>query len=57
MLIACLPLPLERRVEAADARDRIAQLVFQKVERAEFMEVDVLPGSGRGKDGFGSTGS
>ena len=37
--------------------DRIAQLVFQKVERAEFVEVDVLPGSGRGKDGFGSTGS
>lgn len=37
--------------------DRIAQLVFQKVERAEFIEVDVLPGSGRGEDGFGSTGS
>ena len=36
--------------------DRIAQLVFQKVERAEFVEVDVLPGSGRGEDGFGSTG-
>ena len=37
--------------------DRIAQLVFQKVERAEFIEVDVLPGSGRGEGGFGSTGS
>jgi dUTP pyrophosphatase len=36
--------------------DRIAQLVFQKVERAEFVEVDVLPGSGRGEGGFGSTG-
>ena len=36
--------------------DRIAQLVFQKVERAEFVEVDVLPGSGRGDGGFGSTG-
>lgn len=36
--------------------DRIAQLVFQKVERAEFIEVEELPGSGRGVDGFGSTG-
>jgi dUTP pyrophosphatase len=36
--------------------DRIAQLVFQKVERAEFIEVQSLPGSGRGGDGFGSTG-
>lgn len=36
--------------------DRIAQLVIQKVERAEFVEVRDLPGSGRGTDGFGSTG-
>jgi dUTP pyrophosphatase len=36
--------------------DRIAQLVFQKVERAEFVEVEELPGSGRGDGGFGSTG-
>ena len=36
--------------------DRIAQLVFQKVERAEFIEVSDLPGSGRGTGGFGSTG-
>jgi len=36
--------------------DRIAQLVFQKVERAHFVEVDELPGSGRGSGGFGSTG-
>lgn len=36
--------------------DRIAQLVFQKVEAAEFVEVEELPGSGRGIDGFGSTG-
>jgi len=36
--------------------DRIAQLVIQKVERAEFVEVKDLPGSGRGADGFGSTG-
>ncbi|MFM9151368.1 MAG: dUTP diphosphatase [Candidatus Planktophila sp.] len=36
--------------------DRIAQLVIQKVERAEFVEVESLPGSGRGDGGFGSTG-
>ena len=36
--------------------DRIAQLVIQKVERAKFVEVHDLPGSGRGTGGFGSTG-
>ena len=36
--------------------DRIAQLVIQKVERADFIEVEELPGSGRGSGGFGSTG-
>ena len=36
--------------------DRIAQLVIQKVELAEFVEVKDLPGSGRGAGGFGSTG-
>lgn len=36
--------------------DRIAQLVIQKVERAEFIEVEHLPGTERGEGGFGSTG-
>ena len=36
--------------------DRVAQLVIQQVERAEFIEVQDLPDSGRGTDGFGSTG-
>jgi dUTP diphosphatase len=36
--------------------DRIAQLVLQKVERAEFTVVDELPGSERGAGGHGSTG-
>jgi dUTP pyrophosphatase len=36
--------------------DRIAQLVIQRVERALFHEVAVLPGSSRGDGGFGSTG-
>ena len=36
--------------------DRIAQLVIQQVERADFIEVQSLPGSNRGAGGFGSTG-
>lgn len=37
--------------------DRIAQLVIQKVERADFIEVGSLPGTDRGAGGFGSTGT
>jgi len=36
--------------------DRIAQLVVQRVESAQFVEVEVLPESARGAGGFGSTG-
>ena len=36
--------------------DRIAQLVFQRVESARFVEVDELPESERGSGGHGSTG-
>ncbi len=36
--------------------DRIAQLVFQRVEHATFVEVERLPASGRGAGGYGSTG-
>lgn len=36
--------------------DRIAQLVVQRVEQAEFREVDELPESVRGAGGYGSTG-
>ena len=36
--------------------DRIAQMVVQRVEQAVFHEVEALPGSARGADGFGSTG-
>jgi dUTP pyrophosphatase len=39
-----------------DRGDRIAQLVIQRVERACFVEVDVLPDSVRGAGGYGSTG-
>jgi len=37
--------------------DRIAQLVIQRVEKAAFYEVERLPGSSRGANGFGSTGA
>ena len=36
--------------------DRVAQLVIQRVERAELIEVGELPVSERGAGGFGSTG-
>jgi len=36
--------------------DRIAQLVIQRFETAEFVEVDELPDSVRGSGGYGSTG-
>jgi dUTP pyrophosphatase len=36
--------------------DRIAQLVIQRVETADFREVDELTDSKRGLGGFGSTG-
>lgn len=37
--------------------DRIAQIVFQAVEHAEFIRVDRLPETHRGSGGFGSTGT
>ncbi len=36
--------------------DRIAQLVIQRVEAADFVEADDLPESARGEGGYGSTG-
>lgn len=36
--------------------DRIAQLVFQRVETAQFVDVGELPDSSRGTGGYGSTG-
>jgi dUTP pyrophosphatase len=37
-------------------KDKIAQLVIQRVESAELAEVDQLSSSQRGEGGFGSTG-
>lgn len=36
--------------------DRLAQLVFQRVERAVFRDAESLPASARGAGGHGSTG-
>ena len=37
--------------------DRIAQIVFQKVEGFDLVEVKDLDGTQRGEGGFGSSGS
>ena len=37
--------------------DRVAQLVIQRIEKAQFIQVTELPDSFRGEAGFGSTGS
>lgn len=48
---------LDPRAPAKICRgDRIAQLVVQRVEQADFQIVDELPGSRRGAGGHGSTG-
>lgn len=36
--------------------DRVAQLVVQRVEQADYVEVSELPASVRGSGGYGSTG-
>ncbi len=36
--------------------DRIAQMVFKRVIKADWIEVEKLPQTGRGEGGFGSTG-
>ena len=38
------------------AGHKVAQMLIQKVERAEIQEVDELSDTTRGKGGFGSTG-
>jgi dUTP pyrophosphatase len=46
----------QRESYAVAPGDRIAQLVVIPVTRARFVEVQRLPGSQRGENGFGSTG-
>lgn len=48
---------LDREVPIVIARgERIAQLVVQRVEHCDLVEVERLDDSVRGEDGFGSTG-
>jgi dUTP pyrophosphatase len=39
-----------------DEGERLAQVVFHKMELLETMEVDELPKTERGESGYGSTG-
>ena len=56
--ISCIVINLDPKDEVSFKKgDRIAQLVIQKVEWAEFIEVTELPESERGGAEFGSTGS
>ena len=41
---------------AINRGDRIAQLVFARIEKAKFVTVDTLAGTARGTGGFGHTG-
>lgn len=45
-----------RAVEHINKGDRIAQMVFAKVEQAQFINVDEVSETERGDGGFGSTG-
>lgn len=46
----------DRAAATVTRGDRIAQLVIQRVEPTDLVEVDELPPSDRGPGGFGSTG-
>ena len=47
---------LSKEAFIVDKGDRIAQLVLNKVEQANFVRVSSLEDSDRGEGGFGSTG-
>ena len=56
--ISCILINHDRHASISFRKgERIAQLIIQRVERADFVEVSELPASSRGSDGFGSTGS
>ncbi len=48
---------LGREPVTLERGDRIAQLVVHRLPRASLEEVESLPGTGRGRGGFGHTGS
>ncbi|CAB4863539.1 MAG: dUTP diphosphatase [Actinobacteria bacterium] len=56
--ISCILINLDKHESVSFIKgDRIAQLVIQRVEHAEFIELEELPESERGTGGFGSTGT
>lgn len=56
--IKIIAINLDPRITISLARgDKIAQLVIQRIERAQIVEVDDLDQTVRGEGGFGSTGS
>ncbi len=48
---------LGKKIFTINPHDRIAQLVVQKIHKAEFTEYIELSSTSRGSGGFGSTGS
>ena len=47
---------LSSEVQVIHPGDRIAQMVIQKVERAQWLSVESIAGTKRNEGGFGSTG-
>lgn len=47
---------LSNEIQKIENGDRIAQMVFQRVEKAEIEEVDILSETERNEGGFGHTG-
>ena len=48
---------LSNKSYTIESGERIAQLVFNKYEQAEFIEVEELSETERGEGGFGHTGN
>ena len=47
---------LSNEIQCIESGDRIAQMVFQKVEQIEWVEVDQIEATERNAGGFGHTG-
>ncbi|MBW2989191.1 dUTP diphosphatase [Candidatus Woesearchaeota archaeon] len=54
--IGCIVINHGNEEFRVEKQKKIAQMVFNKVEEAEFEEVDGLDDTSRGEGGFGSTG-
>ena len=47
---------LSNEIQTIHNGDRIAQVVFQPIEKVQFVQVDTLNETDRGSGGFGHTG-